>query len=383
MNVFLTGVTGFLGGELAVLLSKSPRIGRIYCLVREYDGVEPTKRLREVFDFHGDAFDKRRVIPVFGDLKDDQLAEKLIQDKRLHEVDTVIHSAADTSFAPGSSRNVFRVNVRGTNQILRWAKTLPKLETFVYVGTASICGADLRGNHLYEDQSPRKEAKHLVRYSYTKMLGEMHVTRAIPREKLLIVRPSIIMGDSRDRRPRSYVILWALAALNAIRLIPTNPESRLDVIPIDYAARAIEALLFAKRRWTTYHISAGKVSETNLQKMLASIAGTPNGHPPAKFVAPELLKQMKKWPKRLRSASELLEYPQYLDYWHTQFNGTLRIIMAGLEPYFQFIELDQTFDNTRLLADTGLDAPPPPHEYLLRTGKYLSEINLKEGALDP
>ncbi|HET7841285.1 MAG TPA: SDR family oxidoreductase [Terriglobia bacterium] len=383
MNVFLTGVTGFLGGELAVFLSKSPRIGRIYCLVREYDGVDPTARLREVFDFHGDAFDKRRVIPVFGDLKDDQLAEKLIQDKRFQEVDTVIHSAADTSFAPGSSRNVFKVNVRGTNQILRWAKTLPKLETFVYVGTASICGADLRGNHLYEDQSPRKEAKHLVRYSYTKMLGEMHVTRAIPKEKLLIVRPSIIMGDSRDRRPRSYVILWALAALNAIRLIPTNPQSNLDVIPIDYAAQAIAALLFAKRRWTTYHISAGKASATNLEKMLASIAGSPNGHPPAKFVAPELLKQMKKWPKRLRSASELLEYPQYLDYWHTTFNGTLRIIMAGLEPYFQFIELDQTFDNTRLMADTGLDAPPPPHEYLLRTGKYLSEINLKEGALDP
>lgn len=383
MNVFLTGVTGFLGGELAVLLSKSRRIERIYCLVREYDGVEPTSRLRQVFDFHGDAFDASRVIPVFGDLKDEHLGAKLAADKRLEEVDTIIHSAADTSFAPGSSRSVFKVNVRGTNQILHWAKSLPRLETFVYVGTASICGADLAGNHLYEDQSPRKEAKHLVRYSYTKMLGEMHVLRAIPKEKLLIVRPSIIMGDSRDRRPRSYVILWALAALNAIRLIPTRPESNLDVISIDYAARAIAKLLFVKRRWTTYHISAGKASATNLEKMLAALAGTPNGHPPVKFVSQDLLSQMKRWPKRLRAPSELLGFPEYLDYWHTQFNGSLRIIMAGLEPYFQFIELDQTFDNTRLLADTGLSAPVPPHEYLLRTGKYLNEINLAEGALDP
>lgn len=383
MNIFLTGVTGFLGGELAVLLSKSPRIGRIYCLVREYDRVEPTARLRQVFEFHGDPFDEARVIPVFGDLKDENLGAKLAADRRLHEVDTVIHSAADTSFAPGSSRNVFRVNVRGTNQILQWAKALPHLETFAYVGTASICGADLKGSHLYEDQSPRKEAKHLVRYSYTKMLGEMHVMRAIPKEKLLIVRPSIIMGDSRDRRPRSYIILWALAALNAIRLIPTNPQSRLDIIPIDYAAQAILELLFAKRRWTAYHISAGEASATNLPQMLAALAGTPNGHPPVKFVSQELLGQMKKWPKRLRAPSELFGFPEYLDYWHTQFNGTLRIIMAGLEPYFQFIELDQTFDNTRLLADTGLSAPPPPHEYLRRTGKYLSEINLAEGALDP
>jgi nucleoside-diphosphate-sugar epimerase len=383
VNVFLTGVTGFLGGELAVLLSKSPRIERIYCLVREYDGVDPVARLKQVFDFYGDPFDKSRVIPVFGDLKDDQLATKLAGDARLEEVDTVIHSAADTSFAPGSSRSVFRVNVRGTNQILQWAKSLPQLRTFVYVGTASICGADLNGTHLYEDQSPRRDAKHLVRYSYTKMLGEMHVMRAIPKEKLLIVRPSIIMGDSRDRRPRSYVILWVLAACHALRLIPASPRANLDIIPIDYAAQAILELLFAKRRWTTYHISAGQQSMTNTEKLLAAVEGPPNGHPPVKFVARELVQQMKKWPKRLRSQSELLDYPEYLDYWHTAFNGNLRIIMAGLEPYFRFMELDQTFDNKRLLADTGMSAPTPPHEYLLRTGKYLNEINLAEGALDP
>ena len=83
MNVFLTGVTGFLGGELAVLLSKDQRIGRIYCLVREYDGVEPTARLRQVFDFHADAFDESRIIPIFGDLKDRRLAAKLAGDERL------------------------------------------------------------------------------------------------------------------------------------------------------------------------------------------------------------------------------------------------------------------------------------------------------------
>ena len=82
------------------------------------------------------------------------------------------------------------------------------------------------------------------------------------------------MGDSRDWKPRSYVILGALAAMNAIRLIPTNPHSNLDIIPMDYAVRAIAGLLFAKRRWTTYHISAGKASATNLDKMLVALAGT-------------------------------------------------------------------------------------------------------------
>ena len=383
MNVFLTGVTGFLGGELAVLLSKDTRIGRIYCLVREYDGVEPTRRLREVFDFHGDAFDESRVIPVFGDLKDSHLAAKLAADKRLEDVEMVIHSAADTSFASASKGNIEKVNIGGTLQILKWAQKLSGLQTFVYVGTASICGSNLRNSHIYEDQSPNKQAKHLVRYCYTKMRGEMLVRAAIPENKLLIVRPSIIMGDSRDWKPRSYVILWALAAMNAIRLIPTNPHTNLDIIPMDYAVRAIAELLFSKRRWTTYHISAGKSSATNMEKMLAALAGPPNGHPRVKFVAPELLTQIKKWPKRLRPPSELFAHGEYLDYWHTMFNGNLRIIMAGMEPYFKFIELDQTFDNSRLLADTGLPAPPPPHEYLRTTGRYMDDIDLTAGALDP
>jgi nucleoside-diphosphate-sugar epimerase len=383
VNVFLTGVTGFLGGELAVLLSKSPRIERIYCLVREYDGVEPTARLRQVFEFHGDTFDESRIIPVFGDLKNDELASKLSQNKRLEEVDTVIHAAADTSFGPASKESVEKVNVGGTQQILNWAQTLPRLETFLYVGTASICGSNLKSCHVQEDQSPRTNAKHLVPYCYTKMLGEMHVTSAIPKEKLLIVRPSIIMGDSRDRRPRSYVILWMLAATNAIRLIPANPLANLDIIPVDYAAQAILELLFAKRQWTTYHISAGKASATTVEKLLGAVEGPPNGRPRVRFVGSELLQQMKKWPKKLRPPSELFAYGEYLDYWHTMFNGNLRIIMAGMEPYFKFIELDQTFDNSRLLADTGLESPPPPHEYLRTTGKYLSGIDLTAGALDP
>lgn len=383
MNVFLTGVTGFLGGELAVLLSKSPRIGRIYCLVRDYDGVDPSVRLRQVFEFHGDAFDDSRIIPVFGDLKEEQLGAKLAQNKQLEEVEAVIHAAADTSFAPAANSNIEKVNVGGTLQILDWVQTLARLETFVYVGTASICGANLRSSHVHEDQSPHPDARHLVRYCYTKMLGEIHVTGAIPKEKLLIVRPSIIMGDSRDWRPRSYVILWALAAMNVIRLIPTNPRANLDIIPVDYAARAIEELLFAERQWTTYHIAAGKASATNMEKLLGAIEGPSNGRPPAQFVSRELLQQMKKWPKKLRPLSDLYGYGEYLNYWSSIFNGNLRIIMAGMEPYFQFIELDQTFDNSRLLADTGLASPPPPHEYLRQTGKYLSEINLTEGALDP
>lgn len=383
MYVFLTGSTGFLGGELATLLSQTPKIRRLYCLVRANDAQAARDRLARVFQFHGDAFDGARIIPVLGDLADNSLADKLRGLAQLREVNTVIHAAADTSFSPARNGSVERVNIGGTHQILSWAQKLPNLETFLYVGTASICGTQLTNRTIYENQSPNAGASHLVRYCYTKMVGEMDVSRMIPREKVLIVRPSIIMGDSRDWKPRSYVILWALAVMDAMRLIPADPRADVDVIPVDYAARAIAELLFAKRQWTTYHISAGKAGATSLEKVLGAINDGSDGRPAIKFVSLDLIPQMKKWPKKLKPPSELHRYGEYLAYWNLAFNGSLRRLVAGMEPYFRFINLSQIFDNSRLLSNTALPCPPLPHEYIRTTGKYLRDIDLAAGALDP
>jgi len=366
-----------------VLLAKLPQLERLHCLIRTDETGDSPTRLRQVFDFHGDVLDSARVVPIEGELKDGGLAEKLARHSALRDVDTIIHSAADTSFAPASAENNAKVNVGGTLQLLKWAQTLPNLKTFVYVGTASICGTGLTNSHVLEDQSPNPHATHLVRYCQTKMQGEMEVTRAIPPEKLLIVRPSIIMGDSRDLKPRSYVILWTLAAVNAIRLVPVNAEADLDIIPVDYAANAILELLFAQRRWTTYHISAGQQSATNLTKVARTIESLTADRPSFKFVPRQFLPLMKKWSKKHQPSGELFNYPEYLSYWNSAFNGNMRIILAGLDPYLRFMELNQTFDNTRLLADTQLPPPLPPHEYLKQTGKYVNQIDLVAGALDP
>jgi thioester reductase-like protein len=385
MKVFLTGTTGFLGGELAVLLSKRPEVERLYCLVRPEGDAHAPARLKAVFDFHSDPFDPARIIPVEGNLRDGDLEARLSADRELRDVDVIIHAAADTSFAPANGLNLERVNIGGTAALARWARSLAHLETFCYVGTASICGARLTNCNVHEDQSPYAGAEHLVKYCYTKMVGEMDVRKTIPAEKLLIVRPSIIMGDSRNWAPRSTVILWALAAVNLMRLIPADPSSNLDIIPVDYAARALVELLFAQRRWTTYHISAGRSSATTLEAITSAAEDPALNRPQFRFVGGELLEQMKKWPKKLAASSELHHYAPYLDYWRRIFggNGRLRLLLAGMEPYFEFMGLNQTFDNARLLSDTAVGPPPPAHDYLPGTRQFLHQIDVGQGALDP
>ena len=61
----------------------------------------------------------------------------------------------------------------------------------------------------------------------------------------------------------------------------------------------------------------------------------------------------------------------------------MRILLAALEPYLEFAELGQIFDNTKLLSDTGFQSPEPAHSYLARSAKYLKNIDVFAGAIDP
>ena len=386
MNVFITGSTGFLGGEILMLLSKREEIKKIYCLLRAENETQANLRLEKVFKLHNDYFDKEKVIPVIGNLSDEHTSELLASNEQLRDVNVIIHSAANTSFAKIYDSVVEKVNLQGLNQILQWSKTLSNLETFVYVGTATIIGKGVTDRVIYEDESPNAESVHFVRYTYTKMMGELMIRESLPENKILIVRPSIILGDSRARIPRSNVILWTLAAVNTLRLIPVRPEPKLDIIPVDYAARAIEALLFAKRHHTVYHVSAGEHSCTTNRKLTEAIAPHFSDRPDFKFISGKLLNQIKLWAKnKLPDDAELHQHTEYLDYWGDVFEekSQLRILFGGMDPYIEFINLGQVFDNQRLIEDTGIDYPEPVHSYIQRCIDHLGNIDIMEGALDP
>jgi thioester reductase-like protein len=389
MILFITGVTGFLGGELLVELSKKKEIEKIFCLVRSQNEENALSRLRKIFNLHNDYLDPGKIIPIIGELSDDQLSLKLINNNQLSDVDTIIHSAANTSFSRIYDAVVEKVNIGGTRHLLEWAVTLKKLKLFTYIGTATICGKTVENCIVTEDMSPDLNSKHLVKYTYTKMIGELLLKDYLPAEKILVVRPSIVMGDSRPWIPRSYVILWAAATLNELRLLPVNPYSNVDIISIDYAVRSIIALVFnSNRKYSVYHISSGTNSVTSTEKLALAIKDNNPEKPDYKFISKELLSDLKKWTKNgiiINEESHLFQYKDYLDYWVSNFgdNTKLRILFYAIEPYINFIELGQIFDNTRLLEDTGIGNPIPAHVYLKTSGKWIGAINIFEGAIDP
>ena len=386
MNVFLTGATGFVGGELLVTLSKRSEINKIYCFIRATSADEALVKIKNIFSLHDDDYDPEKIIPVLGNLQDDGLTRSLKENSALQDINVVIHAAANTSFSRIYNTLVEDINIKGLEKILNWAKDLAALQTFLYIGTATICGKNIRHRLVFENESPNPAADHLVRYTYTKMQGELLLAKLIAPEKILVVRPSIIMGDSRNVLPRSPIILWAVATINQLRLIPANEHALLDMIPVDYAAEAIVALLFVQRNHHVYHITSGKEAATTAYKLSLSLSGYFDERLSFQFVDKKMIEQLKRWSKdRLDPDSKLNGYPLYLAYWKQIFPdpGALRILLAGLEPYLEFMDLGQVFDNTRLLQDVpAIKQSVPADIYINNCMEFIANIDTLEGAFD-
>ena len=383
-RIFLTGATGFLGGELAVALSKVASVNKIYCLIRATCDEEAVARVKDIFALHGDYYDPDKVHAIRGDLRDADLPARLSCTKMLSDVDVVIHSAANTSFLSQKYPAIVETNINGTRRILSWATHLRCLNAFAYIGTASIIGArgEVTGRTVYEDESPNPSANHLVGYTRSKMCAEMAVREAIPPEKLVVFRPSILVGDSRCLIPRSFDIAWIIVAIRHLRMFFGNPDAACDVISVDYAAKAIVSLLMnrERRRHTTYHVSAGAAA-TTCREVLEGIDYIPSD---LTYCPKEHLEPIKKW---LKSGGPLCpalrEYAGHLDQIRFGIGSkNARILLSGLEPYWRFIDLDQRFDNSRILADAGIGLPEPGHVYLKRTAAFLHDIDPLRAAVN-
>src|SRR5690349_13393321 len=97
-KVFLTGATGFLGGELAVTLSNMEAVDKLVCLVRAGSDEDGLRRLQDVFALHNNNLDLRKVRVVAGNLADDRLCAQLTRNANASDCNIVLHTAANTSF---------------------------------------------------------------------------------------------------------------------------------------------------------------------------------------------------------------------------------------------------------------------------------------------
>ncbi len=348
--ILVTGATGFLGMRLVRELLDAQPQARLALLVRNRAGQTGEQR---VHAFLAEA-DRARVQVVCGDVSQPGCGLDMETHRRLqNEATRVIHSAATVRF-DHSLAEARRINVEGTRRLLDFAGGVRSLLSFAYVGTAYVAGerTDLvREDELDIGQSYRNT------YEQTKAEAEALVRARLRSMPGVILRPSIIVGDSRTGVTSSFKMMyWPLKiyARGLWRTVPGYPGAVLDIVPVDFVASAVARLLFDEAaRGSTVHLCAGPNGSATIDEIALRAREFFHG-PAPRYVDPRLF-------------FAVLRPLLFLALW-----GKKRRVLRDGRAYRDYFTMRMQFDTgnaQRLLQPAGL-APPPVIDYLDRLFHY-------------
>ena len=342
--IFVTGATGFLGARLVrELLDRQPN-ARLALLIRSTASQSSQQRAEAIVP----PAERARIEVHSGDVILPNCGLDPAAYIRLSaETTRVIHSAATVRF-DHTLDEARRVNVEGTRRILDFAAAAPQLRSLAYVGTAYVAGertglvreVELAVGQTYRNtyEQTKAEAEALVRSRQGSLPG-------------VILRPSIIVGDSRTGATSSFKMMYWPLKIYARRLwrtVPGYPDAVLDIVPVDYVAAAVARLAFDEAAMgSVVHLCAGPRGSATIQQIAQRAAEYFNA-PEARYVDPKFF-------------FALVRPLLFMTLW-----GKKRRVLRDGRAYRDYFTMRMQFSTTnaeRLLSPAGL-APPHVLDYL-------------------
>lgn len=96
---------------------------------------------------------------------------------------------------------------------------------------------------------------------------------------MAVALPSIVAGHSELGCATGSSIFWFFCVLGLMRLVPCELRTSIDVVPVDWTARALLHLLDAPSlKHRTYYVSAGACSSISLGDMAQRFRELNHGH---------------------------------------------------------------------------------------------------------
>jgi long-chain acyl-CoA synthetase len=348
--ILITGATGFLGARLVSdLLDRQPN-ATLALLVRDNSTQTGLQRAEAIIP----PSQRHRVEVYSGDVGHPNLGlDRPAHERLCAEATRVIHSAATVRF-DHTLEEARRINVEGTRRVLDFAAAAPNLRSFTYVGTAYVAGERtglVREDELVVGQRYRNT------YEQTKSEAEALVRSYLPTLPGMILRPSIIVGDSQTGATSSFKMMYWPLKIYSRRLwrtVPGYPDAVLDIVPVDYVSAAVAYLAFDPAAiGTCVQLCAGPKGSATIQQIAQRAAEYFHVKQP-RYVDPKLF---------FATISPLLD----VFLW-----GKKRRVIRDGGAYRDYFTMRMQFDTAnaeRLLAPAGL-TPPNVLDYLDRLFYY-------------
>jgi len=311
---------------------------------------------------------KKRVRVLEGDVCDMDLGLAGGEYKALASEITHIQHAAAVYYLGAKRDLVEQVNVDGTRSMLDLAGDCGKLRRFIHWSTAEVSGA--RSGVILEEELDTGQRFRNV-YEETKFRAERMVRESMRRLPISVLRPGVIVGDSKTGEidkfdgPYYLLVLIVSSPLDVHLPLPGRGSAPLNLVPIDFVVDAAVALSRDPRAaGGTFHLTDPcPFSARTVYELVAQRA---EKKPPRGVIPAGLAKALLKAPGLERLA---------------------RAPLAFLEA-FNHLALYNCRHTLALLADAGVQCPPFD-TYVDRLVKYVREVQaqkrqrLEEEAIDP
>lgn len=354
-HLFLTGGTGFVGANLLRRWLEATD-ARATLLVRERYRQPPLERVQEILKACRCPLSPQQVARVdfvAGDLCSEGLgAAAGDRDRLAGEITHIVHCAAAVRFNL-PLQQARRINTDGTRRVLELASHCHRLRRFCHIGTAYVAG---RRRGVVGEDELRAGVGFNNTYEQSKHEAEALVRSAFDRIPTVILRPSIVTScPASGFVPASSALFRILAAIatGRVQALPGEPDTRLDMVPIDFLAEGAVTLgRHPESAGKCYHLTAGPEASVRLGE-LVELAREAFAVPGLELVPP------REFSSRMRSAHRL--------------PPSQTSLAQELEIYAPYLASPLQFDNSRARAvlDGSRYRIPPIRDYFDRMAEFV------------